>query len=63
MVTRKFAWWNLRPAFVGGCAISYTLAATADGKVVQSGLEVAAGQRKFSFNNPTETTLEFIPTV
>ena len=61
MVARKFAWWNLKPAIVGGCAVSYTLVTTKDGKTVQSGLEVAAGQRKFSYNKPTETTLEIIP--
>lgn len=61
MIERKFAWWSLKPTFVGGCALSYALVTTTDGRVVQSGLEVAAGQRKFSFNRPTHTALETIP--
>jgi hypothetical protein len=61
MVLRKFAWWNLRPAFIGGCVISYNLV-TNTGEVVKSGMKIAAGQRKFSFRQPTETKVEIIPT-
>ena len=57
-ITRKlFGFKAIR--FVGGCVVSFTLART-DGEVVKSGLEVAAGQRRFSFGNPTETMLERI---
>ena len=58
-ITRKIL--NLESRrFIGGCVISYTLTRK-DGKVIKSGLEVAAGQRKFNFGNPAKMKTEGIP--
>lgn len=58
-ITRKFLGLeSIR--LIGGCAVSYTLT-TIDGKVIKSGLEVMAGQRKFNFGNPAKMGLVNIP--
>jgi hypothetical protein len=58
-ITRKILGFISR-GLVGGCAVSYTLT-TNCGRVVKSGLEVAAGMRRFSFDNPERVELKMFP--
>jgi hypothetical protein len=59
-ITRKFLGFKSM-RFIGGCVVSYTLTDTC-GNVLKSGLEIAAGQRKFRFSDPKEMRIERIPT-
>ena len=61
MITKKILLIFQKTVFLSGCVFSYTLVTTEDGKVVKSGVEVAASQLNFDSNNPSKTGLVDIP--